>query len=96
MTGGQPGRRRTLGEVVRAALRAGHYSPRTEEAYVGWIRRFVRFHGHRHPRTLGEPEVTAFLSSLAVHGRVAASTQNQALSALLFLYTRVLGLEFDW
>jgi integron integrase len=93
---GDEGRQRTLVEVVRAALRARHYSPRTEEAYVGWIRRFVRFHGRRHPRTLGEPEVTAFLSSLAVQGRVAASTQNQALSALIFLYSGVLGLEFDW
>ncbi|BCS32385.1 integron integrase [Luteitalea sp. TBR-22] len=83
-------------EVVRATLRARHYSPRTEDAYVGWIRRFVRFHGWKHPRTLGEPEVTMFLTSLAVQGRVAASTQNQALSALLFLYTGVLGLEFDW
>ena len=83
-------------EVVRARLRARHYSPRTEEAYVGWIRRFVRFHQRRHPRAMGEAEVTAFLSSLAVQGHVAASTQNQALSALVFLYDSVLGMELDW
>jgi integron integrase len=82
--------------VVRATLRSKHYSPRTEAAYVGWIRRFIRFHGRRHPRELGEAEVTAFLSSLAVHGGVAASTQNQALSALLFLYGDVLRVELDW
>jgi integron integrase len=79
-------------EVVRARLRARHYSPRTEEAYVGWIRRFVRFHG-KHPRLLGAEQVEAFLSHLAVDGRVSASTQNQALAALLFLYGRVLELE---
>lgn len=73
-----------------------HYSSRTEEAYVGWIRRFVRFHGGRHPRTMGEAEVVTFLSSLAVDGHVAASTQNQALSALVFLYGSVLGVELDW
>ncbi len=75
---------------VRAALRTRHYSLRTEEAYVGWIRRFVVFHGKRHPDEMGEPEINAFLSSLATDGRVAASTQNQALSALLFLYRHVL------
>ena len=88
--------RRGLLDVTRATLRAKHYSPRTEEAYVGWIRRFIRFHGRRHPREMGEAEVTAFLSSLAVDGQVAASTQNQALSALLFLYGEVLRVEFDW
>src|SRR2546428_3719734 len=76
---------------VRAVLRTKHYSPRTEEAYVGWVRRFVRFHGLRHPAELGERDVAGFLSDLAVRGRVAASTQNQALSALLFLYREVLG-----
>jgi integron integrase len=84
-----------LFEVVRARLRAKHYSPRTEEAYVGWIRRFVRFHRPRHPRALGEGDVTAFLTSLAVQQGVAASTQNQALSALIFLYGEVLGTELD-
>src|SRR5262245_42114238 len=64
---------------VREALRVRHYSRRTEEAYVAWIRRYVLFHGKRHPVELGGPEVTRFLSALAVEGRVAASTQNQAL-----------------
>jgi integron integrase len=75
---------------VREALRARHYSIRTEEAYVGWIRRFVRFHGLRHPEAMGEAEVNRFLSHLAVAGGVAASTQSQALAALLFLYRDVL------
>jgi integrase len=70
---------------VRAALRIRHYSRRTEEAYVAWIRRYILFHGKRHPVEMGAPELTRFLSSLAVGGQVAASTQNQALSALLFL-----------
>ena len=71
---------------VRQAIRARHYSPRTEKAYVGWIRRFIVFHGKRHPDEMGVPEVTQFLSSLATRDKVSASTQNQALSALLFLY----------
>jgi integron integrase len=79
---------------LRAALRTRHYSLRTEESYVGWIRRFVVFHGKRHPDEMGEPEINAFLSSLATDGRVAASTQNQALSALLFLYRHVLEKPF--
>ena len=82
---------RTLLGRLRAAVRARHYSPRTEESYVGWVKRFVRFCGMRHPRELGEREVEAFLTSLAVEGRVSASTQNQALSALVFLYDPVLG-----
>jgi integron integrase len=82
-------------DVVRARIRAKHYSPRTEEAYVGWIRRYVRFHASKHPRQMGAVEVTAFLSSLAVAGGVAASTQNQALSALVFLYAEVLDAPFD-
>jgi hypothetical protein len=69
-------------------LRVHHYSRRTEEAYVGWIRRFIQFHPGQHPHSMGAGEVTAFLSHLAVQGRVAASTQNQALAALLFLYER--------
>jgi integron integrase len=89
---GRPG----LLDVVRATLRAKHYSPRTEDAYVGWVRRFVRFHNRKHPREMGEAEVASFLSSLAVDGQVAASTQNQALSALLFLYGEVLRVELDW
>ena len=76
---------------VRAVLRTKHYSRRTEEAYVYWVQRYVRFHGVRHPAELGERDVAGFLSDLAVRGRVAASTQNRALSALLFLYRDVLG-----
>jgi integron integrase len=78
-------------DQVRAALRRMHYAIRTEEAYIGWIRRFILFHQKRHPRELGAPEVEAFLSNLAVELQVAASTQNQALSALQFLYSEVLG-----
>jgi integron integrase len=80
-------------ERVRRAVRLRHYSRRTEDAYVGWIRRFIIFHGKRHPDTMGAAEVEAFLSGLAVDDRVSASTQNQALSALLFLYRAVLGRE---
>jgi integron integrase len=76
---------------VRDAIRARHYSRRTEEAYVHWIRRYIVFHKKVHPSTLGAPEITAFLTWLAVHQHVSASTQNQALSALLFLYRQVLG-----
>jgi integron integrase len=83
-------RRLRLIEVVRRALRECRYSRRTEEAYVAWIRKYVIHHGRRHPRELGEPEVRAFLSGLAVEDGVAASTQNQALAALRFLYERVL------
>jgi site-specific recombinase XerD len=81
---------------VRRVLRLKHYSLRTEEVYLGWIRRFVLAHGRRHPRELGAPEVEGFLSGLAVQGKVSASTQNQALSALLFLYRQVLGVELPW
>jgi integrase len=75
---------------VRQALQTRHYSRRTEKAYVGWIRRYILFHGKRHPTQLGAPEVTQFLTALAVDRHVAASTQNQALGALLFLYREVL------
>jgi integron integrase len=81
---------------VREAIRARHYSRRTEKAYVAWIRRYILFHGKRHPLEMGGPEVTRFLTSLAVEGHVAGSTQNQALSALLFLYREVLGQELPW
>jgi integron integrase len=81
---------------VRSALRLRHYSRRTEEAYVDWVRRFVRSCGLRHPRELGASEVTRFLSRLAVEGRVSASTQNQALAALLFLYRDVLDAPVGW
>lgn len=83
-------------EQVRQRLRARHYSLRTEQAYVGWIRRFILAYGKRHPRDMGQREVEAFLSNLAVRGRVSASTQNQALAALLFLYREVLGQELPW
>jgi len=78
---------------VRVAIRARHYSRRTEKAYVAWIRRYIVFHDKRHPADMGAPEVTRFLSSPAVAGKVAASTQNQALSALLFLYRDVLEVD---
>ena len=83
-------------DQVRERIRFLHYSIRTEEAYIGWIRRFILFHGKRHPREMGAPEVEAFLSDLATRGRVTASTQNQALSAILFLYRQVLGIELPW
>jgi integron integrase len=76
---------------VRAAVRVRHYSLRTEQAYVQWIRRFILFHGTRHPGEMGGAEVSEFLSHLAVDGGVSASTQNQALNALVFLYREVLG-----
>jgi hypothetical protein len=74
-------------------VRARHYSRQTEKAYVAWIRRYILFHRKRHPSEMGAPELTSYLSSLAVDGNVAASTQNQALSALLFLYREVLDQE---
>jgi integron integrase len=82
-------------EQVRTAIRTRHCSRRTEAAYVGWIRRFIVFHGKRHPRDLGAVEVTAFVSALAAR-RVSASTQNQALSAVLFLFEVVLGQRLGW
>jgi integron integrase len=83
-------------EVVRTKVRARHYSLRTEQAYVFWIRRYVRFHGMRHPRDLGAAEVESFLTHLAVDARVSASTQNQALAAILFLYRDVLEAQLPW
>ena len=83
-------------DQVRAACRVRHYSVRTEQAYVYWTRRFVLAHGKRHPREMGGAEVTSFLTSLATEANVAAGTQNQALSALLFLYQHVLGMELPW
>src|SRR5258708_26441147 len=81
---------------VHEAIRVRHYSRRTEEAYVHWIKRLVYFHGKRRPETMGEAEVTAFLNHLAVERHVAAATQNQALSAILFLYREVLGRKLPW
>lgn len=83
-------RRSPLMEQVRNALRVRHYSIRTEQTYVHWIKRFIHFHNVRHPGEMGEREVSDFLTHLAVHRRVAASTQNQALNALVFLYKHVL------
>jgi len=91
---GNPDRPRLL-DQVRDLLRARHYSPRTEKAYIGWIRRFIHFHGNRHPDTMAEAEIGAYLSSLA-ESKVSASTQNQALAAVLFLYQQVLGRELEW
>ena len=85
-----------LMDQVHSRLRVKHYSLRTEQAYTGWIRRFIMATGRRHPRELGGPEVEQFLTSLAVDGQVAAGTQNQALSALLFLYKEVLGVQLPW
>jgi integron integrase len=81
---------------VRDKIRLKHYSIRTEQAYADWIKRFIRFHGKRHPAALGPAEVETFLTDLAVARHVSASTQNQAKSALLFLYKEVLGLELPW
>src|SRR4051812_28585824 len=83
-------------EVLRERIRFRHYSYRTEVAYAHWIVRYIRFHGRRHPRELGAEHVSAFLSTLATDRNVAASTQNQALAALLFLYKEVLGLDLPW
>jgi len=83
-------------EQVRDAIRARHYSLRTEEADVRWIKRFILFHDKRHPRDMGLQEVQQFLTHLAVAGHVAASTQSQALSALLFLYQQVLKQDIGW
>lgn len=85
-----------LFDEVRRVLRTKHYSIRTEGTYLGWIRRFIIASGRRHPRSMGVEEVERFLSSLAVEGQVSASTQNQALSALLFLYKEVLDIELPW
>jgi integron integrase len=85
-----------LMDQVRARMRLKHYSLRTERAYAAWIRRFIVANDKRHPRDMGAVEVERFLSSLAVEGQVAAGTQNQALSALLFLYREVLGVELPW
>ena len=83
-------------DLVRREIRTRHYSRRTELTYVHWIVRYIRFHGRRHPRELSEDHLSAFLSSLANERHVAAATQNQALSALLFLYKSVLHLDLPW
>ena len=83
-------------DQVRDAIRTRHMSYRTEEAYVHWVKRYVLFHHKRHPAEMGAAEVSAFLSSLATANHVSASTQNQALAALLFLYRQVLAQDFGW
>jgi integron integrase len=82
-------------DQVRAVLRVKHYAYRTEKSYIFWMRRFILFHGKRHPSEMNSKEINAFLTHLAVNRRVAASTQNQALNALIFLYKKVLGIELD-
>jgi integron integrase len=87
---------RGLFEVAREKIRTRHLALRTEQAYLHWMRRYVKFHGRRHPRDMGATEVEAFLTHLAVAAKVAASTQNQALQALLFLYRQVLNIDLPW
>jgi integron integrase len=82
-------------DQVRHILRTKHYAIRTEEAYIYWVRRFILFHHKQHPQTMSSPEIEAFLTALAVEGQVSAATQNQALSALLFLYRQVLRQELS-
>ena len=89
----EAGSRPKLLDQVRYAIRTRHYSRRTEQAYVDWIRRYIFFHNKKHPSTMGAPDIARFLSWLATARRVSSSTQNQALSALLFLYKHVLGIE---
>src|ERR1700681_4819 len=90
--GSQPG----LLAVAREKMRTRHLALRTEQAYLQWLRRYVAFHNRRHPRELGAPEIEQFLTHLAVHRKVGAATQNQALQALLFLYRHVLQIELPW
>ena len=96
MTQATPPNPPKLLDQVRDRLRVKHYSLRTEKQYLNWIRRFILFHGKRHPKEMGATEVEAFLTHLAVDGNVAAATQNQALSALLFLYREVLAINLPW
>ncbi|MGK9067191.1 integron integrase [Stutzerimonas chloritidismutans] len=83
-------------DQVREQIRLKHYSIRTERVYCEWVKRYIRFHAYRHPVDMGAPEVEAFLSDLAVRRDVSASTQNQALAALLFLYRQVLKQDLPW
>lgn len=96
MTPGSGTSRPELLDQLREQIRLRHYSIRTETQYAHWVRRFVLFHGKRHPRDMEAQEVEAFLAHLALAGRIAAATQNQALSALLFLYREVLGQDLPW
>src|SRR5262245_23871661 len=92
----EPSSQPRLLDQLLARLRVKHYSIRTPQAYVDWVRRFILFHGKQHPSVLGQHEAEAFLTHLAVQGRVSASTQNQAKSALLFLYREVIDHELSW
>src|SRR5215467_9439360 len=83
-------------DQVRQAIRSRHYSYMTEKAYVGWVKRFIFFHNKRHPAEMGEVEIGRFLSSLATESHVSASTQNQALNAVLFLYEEILRLKIGY
>jgi integrase len=84
-----------LMDQVRKVLRFHHYAYNTEKSYVSWILQYFRFHNKKHPKDMGKPEVEAFLSLLAINRNVSASTQNQAFNAIAFLYTQVLGVDFD-
>lgn len=95
-TANRPDKPKKLMDQVRDVLRLKHYSLRTERSYCDWIERFIRYHQLRHPKEMGEAEVSSFLTQLARDGQVAAATQNQALSALLFLYKHVLKQEIGW
>jgi site-specific recombinase XerD len=83
-------------DQVRDVIRVKHYSIRTEYSYLDWIKRYILFHKKRHPKEMGADEVTSFLTHLAVQRNVSASTQNQALAALLFLYRDVLRIDLPW
>jgi len=91
----EPGQGKKLLDLYRESLRVRHYSYRTEETYISWVRQFILFHKKRHPREMGVDEINAFITHLANEKNVAASTQNQAISSILFLYRHVLGIELD-
>ena len=91
----EPGQGKKLLDLYRETLRVRHYSHRTEITYISWVRQYILFHNKRHPREMGVDEINTFISHLANQKNVAASTQNQAISAILFLYRHVLGIEFD-
>ncbi len=88
--------RSRLLDQMREVLRLHHHSICTEEAYLEWVKRFILFHNKRHPAEMGQKEISAFLTHLAVNKHVSATNQNQALSAILFLYKRVLNLKLEW
>ncbi|HSL89792.1 MAG TPA: phage integrase N-terminal SAM-like domain-containing protein, partial [Ignavibacteriaceae bacterium] len=83
-------------DQVRAYLRVKHYSPKTEEAYINWIKRFIYFHNKRHPKEMGSEEIREFISHLANKKRVSSATQNQALQGVLFLYKNILNKDVGW